>query len=101
MYDNGQVVKAQDLESLLEQERLLRPASEIDSLIYRNHADGDELLKAILRSKKDYVVDFRIIHEPDPDIGNELESTSNRRRHYERFVCKGYKKALQIPRAIS
>ena len=73
MYDNGQVVKAQDLESLLEQERLLRPASEIDSLIYRNHADGDELLKAILRSKKDYVVDFRIIHEPDPDIGNELE----------------------------
>ena len=73
MYDNGQVVKAQDLESLLEQERLLRPASEIDSLIYRNHADGDELLKAILHSKKDYVVDFRIIHEPDPDIGNELE----------------------------
>ena len=31
MYDNGQAAKAQDLGLLLEQERLLRPASEIDS----------------------------------------------------------------------
>jgi DEAD/DEAH box helicase domain-containing protein len=73
MYDNGQAAKAQDLGLLLEQERLLRPASEIDSLISRNHAEEDELLKVILYSKKDYVVDFRVIHESEIEKGNEPE----------------------------
>jgi DEAD/DEAH box helicase domain-containing protein len=72
MYDNGQVAKTQYLESLVEQERLLRATSEIDSLIYRNNAKENELLKAILYSKKDYVVDFKIIQEPEPEIGSEL-----------------------------
>ncbi|HEY6883375.1 MAG TPA: DEAD/DEAH box helicase [Nitrososphaeraceae archaeon] len=71
MYDNGQAAKAQDLGLLLEQERLLRPASEIDSLINRNHAEEDELLRVILYSKKDYVVDFRVIHESEIEKGNE------------------------------
>jgi len=73
MYDNGQAAKAQDLGLLLEQERLLRPASEIDSLISRNNAEEDELLKVILYSKKDYVVDFRVIHESEIEKGNEPE----------------------------
>lgn len=73
LYDNGGAVKAQDLELLLEQERLLRPASEIDSLITHNHAQEDKLLKAILYSKKDYVVDFRVMNEREIEKGNEPE----------------------------
>jgi DEAD/DEAH box helicase domain-containing protein len=72
MYDNGLVSKTQDLESLVEKERLLRPAYEIDSLICHNYANENELLKTILYSKKDYVVDFRVIQEPEPETGSEL-----------------------------
>jgi DEAD/DEAH box helicase domain-containing protein len=72
LYDNGGAVKAQDLELLLERERLLRPASEIDSLITRNHLQEDKLLKVILYSKKDYVVDFRVMKERQIEKGNEL-----------------------------
>jgi DEAD/DEAH box helicase domain-containing protein len=72
MYDNGQLAKTQDLESLVEQERLLRPISEVDSLLYRNNAKENELLKATIYSRKDYVVDFRVIQEPNPEIGSEL-----------------------------
>ena len=62
----GRLAKTQDLESLVEQERLLRPISEVDSLLYRNDAKENELLKATIYSKKDYVVDFRVIQEPEP-----------------------------------
>jgi DEAD/DEAH box helicase domain-containing protein len=72
LYDKGQAVKIHDLGSLLEQEGLLRPTSEIDSLIHYNNANKNELLKTILYSKKDYVVDFRVIQEPEPEIGSEL-----------------------------
>jgi DEAD/DEAH box helicase domain-containing protein len=72
LYDKRQAVKVQDLGSLLEQERLLRPTSEIDSLIHNNNANKNELLKTILYSKKDYVVDFKVIQEPEPEIGSEL-----------------------------
>ena len=73
VYDNGGAVKAQDLELLLERERLLRPASEIDSLITHNHVQEDKLLKVILYSKKDYVVDFRVMKERQIGKGNEPE----------------------------
>ena len=56
-----QLAKTQDIESLVEQEKLLRPLPEINSLLARNHAEKNDLLMSILHSKKDYVVDFRII----------------------------------------
>lgn len=71
LYDNGGAVKAQDLGLLLERERILRPASEIDSLITHNHVQEDKLLKVILYSKKDYVVDFRVMKEREIEKGNE------------------------------
>ncbi|MFZ0325821.1 MAG: DEAD/DEAH box helicase [Nitrososphaeraceae archaeon] len=73
MYDNGQTSKLQDLESLRDQEKFLRPTSEIDSLLYCNHAKENELLKTILYSKKDYIVDFRVFQESTPETGGELE----------------------------
>ena len=71
-YDNGQLAKTRDLESLVEQERLLRPMSEINSLLVQNNASNNELLKSILSSKKDYVVDFRVLSEPEPEVGDKL-----------------------------
>ena len=70
-YDNGQLAKTCDLESL-EQERLLRPMSEINSLLVQNNASNNELLKSILSSKKDYVVDFRVLNKPEPEVGDKL-----------------------------
>jgi DEAD/DEAH box helicase domain-containing protein len=71
-YDSGQIGETQDLDSLAQYERLLRPTSEISSLLEHNNASKDELLKSILHSKKDYVVEFRNLIEPEPEIGSNL-----------------------------
>jgi DEAD/DEAH box helicase domain-containing protein len=74
MYDNGHIDRVQDFESVIEQERLLRPTSEIKALIGNNGGMGNKLLENILNSKKDYIVDFRVIKEPEPEVGSELQS---------------------------
>jgi DEAD/DEAH box helicase domain-containing protein len=71
-YDNGRLGETQDLESLAQYEKLLRPTSEINSLLEHNNASKDELLKSVLHSKKDYVVEFRNLIEPEPEIGSKL-----------------------------
>ena len=68
MYDNGYVDKVQDLELVIEQERLVRPFSEIKELIRKNGAVGNKLLESVLRSKKDYIVDFIVLEEPEPEL---------------------------------
>jgi DEAD/DEAH box helicase domain-containing protein len=73
MYDNGHVDKVQDLESVIEQERLVRPLSEIKELIRKNDAVGNKLLENVLRSKRDYIVDFIALEEPEPEAGREFE----------------------------
>ena len=50
----------------------MRPTSEIKSLLEYNNASNNELLKSILYSKKDYVVDCRTLSEPEPEVGGEL-----------------------------
>lgn len=71
-YDSGQLAKTQDIESLVEQEKLLRPLPEINLLLARNNAEKNDLLMAILHSKKDYVVDFKVLSEPEPEAGGDL-----------------------------
>ena len=73
MYDNGQVDKVQDLESVIEQERLVRPISKIKELIHKNGAVGNKLLENVLKSKKDYIVDFLVLEEPEPEAGREFQ----------------------------
>jgi DEAD/DEAH box helicase domain-containing protein len=73
MYDDGHVEKVQDLESVIEQEKLVRPLSGIKELISKNDAVGNKLLEDILKSKRDYVVDFIVLEEPEPEIGHELK----------------------------
>ena len=71
-YDSGQLAKMQDIESLVEQEKLLRPLPEINFLLARNNAEKNDLLMSILHSKKDYVVDFKVLSEPEPEAGGDL-----------------------------
>jgi DEAD/DEAH box helicase domain-containing protein len=73
MYDIGHVDKVQDLESVIEQERLVRPLSEIKELIRKNDAVGNKLLENVLKSKRDYIVDFIILEEPEPEVGREFK----------------------------
>ena len=72
MYDNGHITKVEDLKSLMQQERLLRPYSEIDAMILHNNASENEMLKTVLYSQKNYVVDYRVIQEPEPEPGGAL-----------------------------
>jgi DEAD/DEAH box helicase domain-containing protein len=67
------VADASDLKLLMEQERIVRPAKEIDALMAAAIASGDPLLEEVLRSQQDYVVDFQAIEEPPPEPGSLVE----------------------------
>lgn len=73
MYDDDHVDKKQDLRSVVEQERLVRPLSEIEELIRKNNVKDDKLLEKVLMSKRDYIVDFKVIEEPEPEAGRPFE----------------------------
>jgi DEAD/DEAH box helicase domain-containing protein len=73
-YESGTgVADAADLKLLMEQERIIRPAKEIDALMATANASGDLLLEDVLRSQQDYVVDFQAIEEPPPELGSSVE----------------------------
>ena len=73
-FDNGQLDTIQGSQYIVEQEKLLRPIGEIDSLLSQYNASNNELLKSILYSKKDYVVDFKVLSEPEPEVGSNITS---------------------------
>ena len=64
VYDNGHIDKVQDLESVIEQERLVRPLPEIKELLRKKDAVGNKLLENVLKSRRDNIVDFMILEEP-------------------------------------
>jgi DEAD/DEAH box helicase domain-containing protein len=74
-YESGTgVADAGDLKLLMEQERIIRPAKEINALMAAASAAGDPLLEDVLRSQQDYVVDFQAIEEPPPELGSGVEN---------------------------
>jgi DEAD/DEAH box helicase domain-containing protein len=69
-YDNDNAndnVTHGSLEELLEREQIVRPREEIESMLDSN--GNDTLVRNVLFSKRDYVVDYRVIDEPPPEIG--------------------------------
>jgi len=73
-YDSGKgVADSSDLKLLMEHEKIIRSPAEIDSFLSTGGATGDSLLEDVLRSRQDYVVDFRAIEEPPPDPGRRVE----------------------------
>ena len=100
MYDNGHVDKVQDLESVIEQERLVRPFSEIKELIRKNGAVGNKLLENVLKSKKDYIVDFIVLEEPEPEVGREFQFLNIDEGIVTSLCQAKYPKTLQVSGGI-
>ena len=65
-HDNDNVTH-ESLEALLEREGILRPRKEIESMLQND--GNDALIRNVLLSRRDYVVDYRVIDEPAPETG--------------------------------
>ncbi|MGA9151177.1 MAG: DEAD/DEAH box helicase, partial [Candidatus Nitrosopolaris sp.] len=73
LYDNGRVAESDDLNAIMQQERILRPSSEIKTLLEKtNEGRTNRLLNEVLSSKKDYVVEFRLIQGSDYKQGSQV-----------------------------
>src|SRR5918994_1649097 len=67
------IAHADDLKLLMQQEKIIRPSAEIDTLMAASKATGDPLLEQMLRSQQDYIVAFQEIDEPPPHLGSQLD----------------------------
>jgi DEAD/DEAH box helicase domain-containing protein len=76
LYDNGRVIESDDLKTIMQQERILRSSSEIKTFLEKgNQGTTNKLLKEVLSSQKDYVVEYRLIQDSESKLGipvNEL-----------------------------
>jgi DEAD/DEAH box helicase domain-containing protein len=76
LYDNGRIADSNNLEAIMQQERILRPPSEIKTMLKKaNEGTTNKLLNEVLSSQKDYVVEYRLIQDSDTKLGsvvNEL-----------------------------
>jgi DEAD/DEAH box helicase domain-containing protein len=76
LYDNGHIANSVDLNTIMQQERILRPSSEIKALLEKGiKGTTNKLLKEVLSSQKDYVVEYNLIQGSDSKLGslvNEL-----------------------------
>jgi DEAD/DEAH box helicase domain-containing protein len=72
LYDSGRVTESDDLNAIMRRERILRPTSEIKMLEKTNESATNSLLNEVLSSKKDYVVDFKLIQDSDYKLGSQV-----------------------------
>jgi DEAD/DEAH box helicase domain-containing protein len=73
-YENGTgIANMDDLKLLMEQEGMIRPSNEIDSLLINGNAYGDPLLQEVLYSSQDYLVHFQTLEEPPPELGSDIK----------------------------
>jgi DEAD/DEAH box helicase domain-containing protein len=73
LYDNGRIANSVDLNTIMQQERILRPSSEIKALLEKgNKGTTNKLLKEVLSSQKDYVVEYRLIQDSDSNLGSPV-----------------------------
>src|SRR5581483_7727565 len=63
----------EDLEVLMEQEKIIRTRAEVDRMISLAGSKGDALIENVLGSKQDYIVDFRRIDHPPPAPGSKVD----------------------------
>jgi DEAD/DEAH box helicase domain-containing protein len=71
LYDNGRIANSDDLKAIMQQERILRPPSEIKTILGKaNEGTTNKLLNEVLSSQKDYVVEYRLIQDSDTKLGS-------------------------------
>lgn len=106
LYDSGRIAEYDELNAIMQQEGILRSSSEIKALIKKGgEGTKNKLLKEVMYSQKDYVVEYRLIQNPDSKLGtpvNELPindkiiSVLSRKgiRHVYEFQEEAIKKIL-------
>ena len=92
LYDNGYAANSDDLKGIMQQERILRPSQEIDKLLnVNNYGSDNKLLRKILYSQQDYVVEYRLIQDSDSRIGCPVSKLSIDNRLISILCKKGIK----------
>ena len=100
------IAYSDDLKLLMQQEKIIRPSAEIDALMAASKVTGDALLEQTLHSQQDYIVDFRAIEEPPPELGPRIDDLSvdkaiievlksKKINHLYKFQEEAIKKILQ------
>ena len=69
-YDDGLVSK-KDLTQGMKKEGMIREESEIKNMIGDNKVDS--VTKSVLFTKRDYVSDYRVLENPEPEMGSMVE----------------------------
>ena len=72
LYDKKHITNTENLKSLMQEEKIIRPERDIRSLISQNGANNNELVKRVLYSDKDYIVDFKILEQEDIEPGSKV-----------------------------
>ena len=86
-FDNDEIPASNESGSTLEKEGILQTEDEINKMI------GDskiaEITRSILFSKRHYVSHFKIIEEPDPEMGSIVTDSGLDQRIIEALESKG------------
>ena len=89
-FDNDEIPTSGESESTLEKEGILQTEDQINKMI------GDskiaEITRSILFSKRHYVSHFKIIEEPDPEMGTNVTNSGLDQRIIEALESKGIKR---------
>jgi DEAD/DEAH box helicase domain-containing protein len=97
LYDNGHVANSDDLKVTMQQERILRPPQEIDKLLEINkYGSNNKLLRKILHSQQDYVVEYRLIQDSNSGIGCPVSKLSIDDRLVSILSKKGVKQIYEF-----
>jgi len=72
-YDNGKIPTKDQKQSALEKEGIVQTDDEIKQMI--GNSKIDEITRTVLFSKKHYVSYFKIIEEPDPEMGVDVSES--------------------------
>jgi DEAD/DEAH box helicase domain-containing protein len=86
-FDTGQTPTKKESQSALEKEGLLQSEDEIKKMI--GDSKIDELTRSVLFSKKHYVSHFKLIEEPDPEMGSTVDDSGLDERIIEVLKAKG------------
>jgi len=97
LYDNGRIANSDDLNAIMQKERILRPTSEIKALLEKgNKGTIKKLLKEVLSSQKDYVVEYRLIQDSDSKLGSPINELPVDDKIISVLSRKGIKKVYEF-----
>ena len=89
-FDNNEIPSKNESESTLQKEGILQTEIEINQMI--GSSKIAEITRSILFSKKQYVSQFKIIEEPEPEMGSKVLDSGLDKRIIEVLESRGIKR---------